>query len=45
VRPRKPLMLAPDARVLQYAAELVSPDGGSSPLLREVMLSFHQPAE
>ena len=38
ITPGKPLMLPSGHGVLQYRAVLVSPDGGSSPLLREVIL-------
>jgi len=39
------LTLPADVKMLQYSATLISPDGGSSPVLREVMLSFNHPAE
>ena len=40
ITPQQSFSLPQDAKYLQYAAELVSPNGGSSPLLREVVLSF-----
>ena len=38
ITPKEPFSLPPQAKQLQYSAVLISPDGGSSPLLREVRL-------
>jgi hypothetical protein len=40
VIPNETFPLAGDARFVQYIATLVSPDGGESPILREVVLSL-----
>ena len=40
IEPAKPWALPRGAGLLQYRATLVSPDGGNSPLLRAVVLSF-----
>ncbi len=43
--PGEPLTLPADVKMLQYSAMLISPNGGSSPRLREVVLSFDDPVE